>query len=249
MAGELVLKGDEVRLWCVGLEATEAELGLCRSWLSEEERERADRLHFIHHQRRFVLSHGVLRWLLGHYLKLPPESIKYSYGLKGKPHSADAKHRVDFNMSHSGSLAVYAFTSSEQMGVDIGVDVEQVRPVPDMNDLAARFFSREEVADLAALDESHRREGFFNCWTRKEAYIKAIGDGLSVPLDAFSVSLRPGVPAQLLSIDGEESARSKWILHHFVPEAGYVGALGYRAPARKLVVEQRKRAGELVSRE
>ena len=141
-----------------------------------------------------------------------------------------------------GALAVYAFTS----GCELGIDVERLRPVLGMDDIAARFFCPEEIADLTALSPAEKPQGFFNCWARKEAYIKAIGDGLSVPLDSFRVSLQPGAPAQLLHLDRSPVAAQGWTLHHFIPAQDHTGALAYHDRARPLRRHAIMAAGELL---
>jgi 4'-phosphopantetheinyl transferase len=154
----------------------------------------------------------------------------------------DAGGAVCFNMSHAGNMAAYAFT----IGCELGVDIERIRPVPEMADIAARFFAPEEAADLMKLPESDRPLGFFTCWTRKEAYIKAVGDGLSIPLAGFRVTLRPGDPAQLLSLNDDAQAARDWTLHHLDPAPDYVAALAYLDQPRPLVVQPPVAVGGLL---
>ena len=162
---------------------------------------------------------------------MSPGEIEFSYGPKGKPGLMDPSLPVRFNVSNSGSLAVYAFTEA----CDIGIDVEQVRPVPEMEQIAARFFAADEASELMALPEPERPQGFFNCWTRKEAYIKAVGDGLSVPLDSFRVTLRPGADAEMLCLGGSVGAAKGWALHAFAPAPEFVGALAYPGSLRPVL--------------
>jgi 4'-phosphopantetheinyl transferase len=228
--GDFSLERREVHLWAIQLDASDEDLTRCSSCLSVEEHNRAERFRFDRHRRDFMISHGVLRMLLSGYSETSPAGIKFSYGSKGKPALEDVTCSVRFNMSHSGRMAVYAFTT----GCQVGVDVEQVRPVSDMEDIAVRFFSSEETAELKEVPEANRTQGFFNCWTRKEAFIKAVGDGLSLPLDAFHVSLKPSEPARLLSLAGDAQAAILWTLHHFVPARDYIGAVAYRDEAHLL---------------
>ncbi len=167
-------EGLQVQVWAVRLEASEQRFSDCSSWLSHDETARAARFHFEEHRRAFVLGRGVLRAILGGILETPPGQILFSYGPKGKPGLADPNSPLRFNVSNSGDLAVFCLAE----GCDIGIDVEQVRPIPDMDRIAARFFAPEEASELMGLPEADRPRGFFNCWTRKEAYIKAVGDGL-----------------------------------------------------------------------
>src|SRR5262249_7235080 len=145
--------------------------------LAADESSRAGRFAFDHLRHSFTLARGAMRILLGHCLNAPPESIVFAYGAKGKP-SLAAPSRVRFNTSHSGDLALFAAT----LDCELGVDIEHARAMPDLEEIATRFFSAEEKSDLLALPPDQREAAFFRCWTRKEAYIKAIGDGLAVPL-------------------------------------------------------------------
>lgn len=166
----------------------------------------------------FVAARGILRELLGSYLTIVPSKLKFCYGNYGKP-ALDlgmSSLPLQFNLSHSGELAVYAFS----LGRMLGVDVEQIRPERASEDVASRYFAPREVAELRELTPASRVRGFFLCWTRKEAYVKARGAGLSLPLDSFSVSLSPGRPEELQSPDS-----SSWSLRSFEPSPGYAGAL------------------------
>ena len=158
--------------------------------LSDAERQRAGRFAFDRDRRRFTVARARLRQLLAAQLGVEPESVELAYGTHGKP--ALARHSTDshlrFNVSHSEDVAVYAFAG----GREVGIDVEVVRTITDADDIAARSFSRHENEAYLALDPRDKPLGFFNCWTRKEAFIKALGDGLSHPLDRFDVSLTPG---------------------------------------------------------
>lgn len=216
----------EVHIWCVRLEANASSVDDCVRMFSPDERDRLSRFRFDHLKTAFALSRGVLRALLGRYLGTAPEAVRFVYGRNGKP--AVPACRLDFNLAHSGQLAVYAFT----IGCELGVDVEQVHAIPDQEQIVRRFFSKEECDDWLELEDSERDDGFFNCWTRKEAYIKALGDGLSMPLDSFRVSLRPGEPALLIHAIGDPTAPEDWLLSSFVPAAGYVGALAIRDNGR-----------------
>jgi 4'-phosphopantetheinyl transferase len=144
--------------------------------------------------------------------------MEFTYGEQGKPRLRlrESDPGLRFNVSHSHGVAVYALTC----GREVGIDVEAVRSNVSAEDIAARFFSPIELAEFRALPVRHRDEGFFLCWTRKEAYIKALGGGLSIPLDSFSVSLTPGQPEALVSAESE-----RWTLRSFQPSRGYAGAV------------------------
>jgi 4'-phosphopantetheinyl transferase len=213
-----------VHLWIVRLEAFEDNFERCLAWLSPEETVRAGRFYFPRHRRAFVLGRAALRALVAGYLGMDAAEVGFVYGPQGKPalESSDACS-LRFNASNSGNLAAYAFTS----GCDIGVDVEQHRALTDLENIARRFFSPEEAAELLDLAASEKTAAFFRCWTRKEAYIKALGGGLSIPLDSFRVTLRPGDAARLVSSAGGADEARGWTIHEFDPGPGYAGAIAY----------------------
>ena len=220
--GDLSLPSDEVHVWRVFFDREESPINKLAQTLSEDERLKAERFYFQKDQRRFVVTHGILRNILGRYLKIEPKRLKFSYGRHGKPTLAGATdgHSLCFNMSHSHSLALFVFT----WGHKIGVDVEYVRPMTDAEEIAQRFFSPQENAVFRTVPAGKKLEAFFNCWTRKEAFLKAIGDGLSRSLDSFEVSLFPGKPARLLSVEGDPQEASRWRLGALAPAHGYAGA-------------------------
>jgi 4'-phosphopantetheinyl transferase len=223
------LTGRTVHVWPVSTLAPDAAVERFRPLLAPDETDRAGRFRFERLQRSFILARGALRVLLGRYLNTAPGEIDFSYGVKGKPALA-APNRLQFNASHSGDLALFAFTTD----CEVGVDVEAIRPMRDIEDVAKRFFCAEETAELRSLPDGQREHGFFLCWTRKEAYIKATGDGLSTPLDAFRVSLRPGEAAALVHLERDPIAAQAWTLHDLTPAHGYAAALAYRDSPRPL---------------
>ena len=191
--------------------------------LIEAERIRSESFHFERDRRHFIVARAVLRTILGRYLQIEPKRVQFSYGPHGKPELAEraGDGELRFNIAHSHELALYAFTR----GREIGVDLEYLRNLPDAEQIAANFFSARENATLQALSTSQRQQAFFNCWTRKEAYIKAIGKGLSQPLDQFEVSLAPKAPASLLNVAGAPEEASRWSLKALTPAPGYAAAL------------------------
>jgi 4'-phosphopantetheinyl transferase len=236
--------GDrEVHLWVARLEASESNFAQAFSWLSPDEVERADRFRFEKHRSAFVLGRAVLRGLVASYSRIAPEEASFTYGPKGKPALAGIDCALRFNVSNSGDLAAYAFT----LDCEIGVDVEHRRRLLEIEGIARRFFAADEVAELMGLPEAARPEGFFNCWTRKEAYIKAVGDGLSVPLDSFQVTLQPGVPAHMVALDGSAAAAELWTLHAFTPAPDYAGAIAYPDRPRLLTVHALWTVDELLN--
>jgi 4'-phosphopantetheinyl transferase len=178
------------------------------------------------------MARGALRAVLGGYLGVPPAEVTFVYGAHGKP-ALDGRHAaLGFNVSHSGELAVVAAGWNRA----VGVDVEAWRALPDLAALAARVFAPAERAVLDALAAVDRPAAFFRCWTRKEAFIKATGQGLAQPLDDFVVSLGPGEPARFLDIGGDAAALARWTLRDLTPREGYAGALVVeRAPRAVLV--------------
>ena len=205
------------------LDLPSEEVHALASVLSEEERQRATRFVFDDDRRRFIVARARLRELLSARLATSPRSVEFSYGASGKPalssRFADADLR--FNLSHSGEIAVYGFAT----GREIGIDVEAVRELPDAEALAARFYSRRENEVYRALDARDRARGFFNCWTRKEAFVKALGHGLSHALDRFDVSLAPNEPARLIRVDDTAGEACGWGMAECSPAPGVVGAV------------------------
>jgi 4'-phosphopantetheinyl transferase len=214
------LASGEIHLWSARLEASPGRLERLSAVLSSRERARAGRYRFERHRRRYQVTWGLTRSLLGCYTATDPSALSFEFGAKGKPELVTPT-ALQFNISHSGERVVLAITSSWPLGVDI----EELRPLEDAAGIARRFFSAEEVRAFEALDEAHQLEGFFNCWTRKEALIKAVGEGVFVSLDRFDVSLAPGEPARLVSLDGQPATNEPWHLVHLQPEAGMIGAL------------------------
>ncbi|MCB9422359.1 MAG: 4'-phosphopantetheinyl transferase superfamily protein [Ardenticatenaceae bacterium] len=215
----LELPPGHLHIWRVPQDVDEA--ALARYWpiLAADEQARANRFHFARDKNRYVVARAVLRLLIGRYLSRPPEQISFTYSEYDKP--SIPGQRLQFNVSHSGGLALIAFC----LDAEVGIDVEQKRPLIDADQIAERFFSAAEVAVFKSLPQEQRVEAFFNCWTRKEAYIKAIGEGLSCPLDVFDVTLAPGEPAWLLRIRGSEAAAAEWSLFSLEPAEGFGAAV------------------------
>ena len=224
-----VLQEDEVHIWRVPLSPSFSELHTLFEYLLPDERERAGRFHFDKDCNRFIIARGMLRWILSRYLNKPPAQLLFSYSKYGKPELRGDFGEIPlrFNLSHSNDVALYAVT----LGRELGVDVEFLRDDLASVEIAERFFSQAEVAMLRALPSTLRTVSFFNCWTRKEAFIKARGEGLSYPLDQFTVSLTPGDPARLLSTNPDPSDVHRWRLFELYPAHGYVGALAVHGAA------------------
>ena len=220
----LSLVGGEVHVWCARLDRFGMDNDLLMDDLSDDERARADSFHLQGDHDRFVRCRWVLRDILANYLRVPRPEMRFRNGVHGKP-ALVPEHGLDdlsFNVSRSGNIALYALASSAR----IGIDVEYARPELADRRTAEQFFARSEVAALFVLPKTQFVRGFFNCWTRKEATLKALGDGLTgLPLDRFEVNLTPGEPARILSIRGDSREGSKWSLLHLTPEIGTIAAL------------------------
>jgi 4'-phosphopantetheinyl transferase len=216
----LSLPEDEVQLWNVDLAAVAEGEPRWKQILSEDERTRAARFHFSRDRQYFTATRALLRTILGSYLDSDPKALLFHYSEKEKP-SLSPLRSVEFNVSHSGDVALLAFAR----GRALGVDVEQLRENFDHAAIARRFFSEQEQRQLAALAPSERYHGFFRCWTRKEAYIKAQGAGLSLPLHQFDVSLKPKEVNALLATRPDSGEASRWSLREVTAGEGYVGAV------------------------
>lgn len=210
---------NEIQIWAVDLEVWPDQVQRWAATLSADERERADRFVFARDRLRFTVGRSVLRTLMARYTGVPEAAIRFRYADKGKPELAEGG--LHFNVSHSEALLVAAFTRSSPLGID----VERARELPDAERIAKRFFSAVEFETLRRLPAHRREEGFFNCWTRKEAYVKAVGGGLQIPLDRFNVTLDPKAEVKFLAIEDDRAAAATWSLFHLEPKPGYIGAL------------------------
>lgn len=215
--------GDmEVHLWLVPLATSSETLALAGALLSLEEAARARRFRLEKDRAACIVGRAVLRTLIARYTGMPPRAIVFEYGLTGKPRLADG-HDLHFNIAHSGALALYGFARHCRLGVDI----EYVCETPDLAAIADRFLNAGERGDLASISGPAKTRAFYDCWTRKEALLKATGAGISAGLDTFRVSLLPFEPARLLAGDGE-FAPDRWSLVDAAPGGNYRGALAIR---------------------
>jgi 4'-phosphopantetheinyl transferase len=194
-----------------------------RRTLEPHELERAGRFHFEKHRQHFNVARGFLRTVVARYLETQPEVLRFVYGAYGKPALA-SDDTLRFNLSHSNEVALLAVARA----AELGVDVEFIRADFASEDIARRFFSRAEVEAFNALPREEQVAAFFRCWTRKEAYIKAIGKGLSQPLDAFDVTLTPGAAPELMRAEDDDVSR--WLMRDISVREGYAGALMVERP-------------------
>jgi 4'-phosphopantetheinyl transferase len=224
----LFLANREVHIWQLSLEQSPATMSRLSELLAADEKERARRFHFEADRRHFIAGRGWLRMLLARYLGIPPTEIEFTYSEYGKPQIGalnEPEPPLNFNLAHSKGVALYAFT---RLG-EIGVDIEYIRPEFPDEEIARRFFSASEVARLKDLPIATRPQAFFNCWTRKESFIKAKGLGLSLPLDQFDVTLDPAEPVALLRTSWDENEAAQWSLQTIETAPGYAAAVAVRA--------------------
>jgi 4'-phosphopantetheinyl transferase len=216
------ISADSTHVWLLACRQSPEVLDELLSVLDAEERRRADRYRFEADRNRFIASRGALREVLAAYLQCAPRDVLFSLAEHGKPHLAEPCDRsLRFNLSTSGDWAMLAVT----LGREVGVDVERINSERADRGIVSYYFAPGEIQALEAMDEADWLQGFFNCWTRKEAFIKATGEGLSRPLDSFEVSLQPGQPASLISFQGCRQAAKRWRMAELAEVPGYASAL------------------------
>ena len=218
-----VLSGDEAHIWSVDLRAAPGHISAFGGLLSADERRRAARFRFDRHRRRFIVAQGALRTLLGRYCSTTPKRLVFEYGPKGKP-SLVGTPDLHFNVSHSSERAVFGVSRRGPLGIDI----ELLRDLADADDIAERFFSAPEVESYRRIPGNGRQRAFFNCWTRKEAFVKALGEGLFLSLDRFDVSLAPRDAPRVLAIEGDSQLGREWSLTALDLGDDFAGALATR---------------------
>ena len=236
-SADLVLRDDEVHLWTTTLNRSRASLDVLAGTLAADERERADRFRFERDRRHFIAGRGMLRMLLARYLGTESQALEFRYGEAGKPELSAAAGGVAlrFNCSHSRGVALYGVVRRRR----IGVDIEATRPLPEGEQIVRACFSAREKAVLRSLPSERRQEAFFNGWTRKEAYVKAIGSGLTLSLEQIEVAIAPEEPPALLSIDGDPEAAATWSMEAPPTRTGYAAALAVERGSRPLTVRHR----------
>ncbi len=210
---------EEVHIWRVSFSVSSSKIARFRAFLSADEIERANKFHFEIDRNRYIVTRGQLRFLLGKYLKRQADSFIFQYNKYGKP--ALSNSAMHFNVSHSHEMGMLIFDQK----YEVGVDIEWMRKDFGGIKIAERFFSADEINELKLLPEEQQQQGFFNCWSRKEAYIKALGKGLSIPLAKFSVNLSPEKEAALLSTSHEPQALHKYRLFAVKADSSYAAAV------------------------
>ncbi len=217
---KLSLHSDEVHIWHASVDVSERCLEHFERVLSHDEVKRANRFHFECDRRRFIVAHGLLRYFLSCYCFSTPYKHSFDYNYYGKP-GLSGNTQLHFNMSHSGKYVLYGFTR----GREIGVDIEHVRKTENLELIINSYFSSREIYEFSKLSKQFRNKAFFSCWTRKEAYIKAQGKGLSLPLNQFSISFIPDEPVELLETQHNVKEKSRWSLTEIAVNAEYAAAV------------------------
>ncbi|WP_400077176.1 4'-phosphopantetheinyl transferase family protein [Winogradskyella sp. R77965] len=213
------LKPNTIHIWSINFVVNDDGYQRYFSFLSEDEKERASRFKFYKDRRCYVVVKGVLRLLSGVYLNKDPKKIEFNYGKYGKPKFRH-KTNLNFNVSHSGDMAIIGFVYDHT----IGIDIEKIKDDFDTFEIASNFFSKVEITALKKIPKPEQYRAFYRCWTRKEAFIKAKGSGLSFPLDEFAVSLDSDLDANVLWTKWNTAEKHQWQLTSFVPSKGYIAA-------------------------
>jgi len=228
----LSIGASEVHVWFAALDQPPEVLERFHASFSVDEQQRAERFRIGNLRNHYVAARGMMREVLARYLGTSSQSLAFTYAAHGKPSLASSWRDtgLDFNLAHSHCAAVLAVTQGEP----IGVDIEQIRPMPNAGALMERFFAAEEIDAWKRLNEKLRLEAFFRGWTRKEAYLKAVGSGLSFPLDRFCITIDPSQTPRVLSIDGDVKEAARWWLTSFDPAETFVAALAMRGTPRTL---------------
>ena len=225
---EITLGQTEVHVWRAALEVEASIVSRMFELLSADERARAERFHFQIDRRHFIVARAQLRMILSRYINVAPAEVRFEYSEHGKPMLANGNEqsgKIKFNLAHSAGNALFAFTRAGE----IGVDLERIRPEIRGDDIARRFFSAAELACLERLPAPARQVAFFDCWTRKEAFVKAKEIGLSLGLDQFDVTLAPDEPAALLRTGWDADEPARWSLKAIDVGPGYVGTVAVEA--------------------
>jgi 4'-phosphopantetheinyl transferase len=222
----LDLPSGVLHIWCVEADDPAHDLSVVADVLAPDELERARRFRFERDRRRYLVGRTLLRSILSRYLGQRPAALRFGYSEHGKPALLDNHSGLQFNVSNSASLVVYAVISRRA----VGIDVEHVRELPDIDAIATQFFAPSEARTVQALRQPSKTAAFFACWTRKEAYIKAIGTGLSRPLDTFVVTFLPGETPRLAWVEDDACETERWSFESFSPADGYVSAVAVEGP-------------------
>jgi 4'-phosphopantetheinyl transferase len=230
------LSNNEICIWAASLEQTPECTAEFLSILSRDEKERAKRFYFERDRNHYIAGRGMLRTLLGNYLETEPARVEFIYGVHGKPALGAPFNgkNFEFNLSHSKDQALYAFN----WGQPIGVDIEYVQSMKDMDDFAAQFFTHNECKLIHSLSKDQKQETFFKIWTCKEAFLKANGSGLTTPINQVEVSFANEGTISLTSIGADLEQAAYWRLKMFTPIAGYQAALAIGRNEKRIIFQQ-----------
>jgi len=226
---DLPLSGDEVHVWCASLNQFDTCVEQMVKILSTDELKRAERFHFLQHRNQFIAAHGLLRKLLADYTDIESDRITFKYGSNGKPFLSEkfSKEKIRFNLSHSNGYALFAFSCERE----IGVDLEHICEFSDMDKVAEQVFSTKEIAVLRSFPEAEKKEVFFKFWTRKEAYLKAIGEGFSSALDTIDISSYPFNASVSVNAAKNSEDKNHWTVQDLTPLPGFAAAFAVEVDA------------------
>lgn len=230
------LADSDIHVWCASLKLPPQDLDELFQLLSSDEKTRAERFYFERDRNRFIAGRGLLRTIISRYLEMEASQMEFVYGDHGKPalKLAPQNKAFEFNLSHSKDLALYIFNWNRK----IGIDVEYVHPRPDVDDFARQFFSPRESAFVNALSGKQKEDAFFKIWTCKEAFLKANGNGLTLPINQVEISLEAEGLVMLKSIGGNKAQVTHWHLEIFNPVPGYQAALAVKGHVGQIVLQQ-----------
>ncbi|MFS4467938.1 4'-phosphopantetheinyl transferase family protein [Maribacter sp. 2210JD10-5] len=227
------LHTGELIIWTIDLSESKKGINFFNSILNKAEINKANAFRFDKDRDCYVITRGLLKTLLGFYWNKRPDQIELEYNSFGKPR-LPSRYGLKFNVSHSQNFSVICFLKD----AEVGIDIENCKRDINLMDLAENFFSKKEVENLKKLPFLERDRAFYRCWTRKEAFIKAEGSGLSFPLKQFAVSLDNDLEAELLNTYWDEKSKDNWTLKSFVPAEGYLAAIATKGKIDRYVFHE-----------